>query len=204
MVNSNFWNDIYSKKSLQDVSWFADELATSKRLVSSLAPSKTSRIIDIGAGRSPLIDELLRSGYDAVTLFDISEEALEQTKNRLGNNACRIETLAGDITTYEFESKYYDLWHDRAAFHFLTDQSQRDAYKNAAKKALIRGGYVVIATFGPDGPTKCSGLEVNRYSSMQLAAELGDGFRLLGSKSEVHWTPSKTGQQFVYSWFKLL
>ena len=105
MVNSNFWNDIYSKKSLQDVSWFADELITSKRLVSSLAPSKTSRIIDIGAGRSSLVDELLKSGYSLVTLFDISEEALAQTKNRLGNSAFRINTLTSDITSYEFESQ---------------------------------------------------------------------------------------------------
>jgi SAM-dependent methyltransferase len=202
--NANFWNNVYSTKSLREVSWFSAELETSKKLVDFLTASKSSEIIDIGAGRSFLADELLRCGYHSVSIFDISEEALAQSAVRLKNNGLNAELLVGDITNYDFASKKYDLWHDRAVFHFLTEKRKRNAYIDTARKAVKKGGHIVIATFGPDGPDKCSGLEVCKYDATKLATELGHCFNLLGSQLEVHLTPFNSEQQFLYCWFELI
>ena len=204
MSDAKFWDDVYSEKSLREVSWFAEELTISTELIELLAPLKTAKIIDVGAGRSFLVDGLLQTGYKSVSIFDISKEAVAQTIIRLKYRGLNIETLVGDITNYDFGLKTYDLWHDRAVFHFLTERKLRDAYKYAAKKVVKKSGHVVMATFGPDGPSRCSGLEVCKYCAEELAAELGDGFDLLGSRYEIHSTPFNTEQQFLYCWFKLV
>ena len=200
--NADYWNKVYSTKSLREVSWFSEELGTSKKLIKLMASSPAANIIDIGAGRSFLADELLQSGYLSIAIFDISTEALAQTAARLKNRALNAEILVGDVTNYDFATEKYDLWHDRAVFHFLTEKWQRRAYIASAKTAVREGGHVLIATFGPNGPCKCSGLEVCRYDVEELAAELGSGFKLLGSQLEIHLTPFKSEQQFLYCWFE--
>ena len=200
--NADYWDKVYSTKSLREVSWFSEELGTSKKLIKMLAPSPAAKIIDIGAGRSFLAEELLQNGYLSIAIFDISKEALAQTDSRLKNRALSAEVLVGDVTNYDFAIEKYDLWHDRAVFHFLTEKWQRRAYLASAKTAVREGGHVLIATFGPDGPSKCSGLGVCRYNVEELAAELGSGFKLLGSQLEIHLTPFKSEQQFLYCWFK--
>ena len=200
--DADYWNKVYSTKSLREVSWFSEELRTSKKLIELMASSPAANIIDIGAGRSFLADELLKSGYLSITIFDISREALAQTAARLKNRSLNAEILVGDVTNYDFASEKYDLWHDRAVFHFLTEKWQRRAYIASVKKTVREGGHVLISTFGPNGPSKCSGLEVCRYDAEELAAELGSGFELLGSQLEIHLTPFKSEQQFLYCWFE--
>lgn len=203
MQSSEHWENVYRSKKFDAVSWYAPHLAESLRLIERLCPSKTAAIIDIGGGESTLIDDLLQRGYEDVSVLDISATAIEFTRNRLGPKAQQVGWHVGDVTRYDFGAKQFDLWHDRAVFHFLTDDAARKAYVDLVRRSVKPGGYVLMATFGPEGPLKCSGLDVVRYDDQSLHGEFGDGFRLLGSELSDHKTPAGANQQFLYCWCRV-
>ena len=198
MSTQSHWEHIYSTKSSNQVSWFRPHLETSLSLIERATSDRSARIIDVGGGESTLIDDLLRSGYSNLTILDISQTAIDVTKARLGSLADRVEWLVTDVTRADLAAKAYDIWHDRAVFHFLTVDSERVAYVERVAKAVKPGGHIVIGTFGPEGPTKCSGLEVRRYDADSLHREFGSRFRLIDSLKESHQTPFGTAQQFLY------
>ena len=202
MNKSDFWNNVYKSKDIDAVSWYADRLDTSLELIEKNCVQKENTIIDIGSGRSSLAYDLYNLGYNNLTLLDISEEAISQTLNRLGKLPVSIKTIIGNISRITTQENLYDLWHDRAVFHFLTEESQRNKYVQNLKRSLKKNGIAIIATFGPDGPDKCSGLNTMKYDKTTLHAELGDDFQILGSKIDYHQTPFNTSQQFIYCWFK--
>ena len=202
MNKSDFWNNVYKSKNFDAVSWYANRLDTSLELIENNCSQKDNSIIDIWSGRSTLVDDLCALGYKKLTLLDVSEEAISQTLRRLGNSPISISTIIGNISKITTQENLYDLWHDRAVFHFLTEESQRNRYVQNLKRSLKKNGIVIIATFGPDGPDKCSGLNTMKYDKTTLHAELGDDFQILGSKIEYHQTPFNTSQQFIYCWFK--
>lgn len=197
------WEKLYTSKEPEEVSWYRPHLETSLALVERAAHSHSASIIDIGAGESTLVDDLLERGYENITVLDVSQTALEVTKKRLGLLAEQVKWIVADITQVEMESFTYDVWHDRAVFHFLTSIEQRAAYVRNVAKAVKPGGYVIVSTFGPEGPTKCSGLEVMRYDAESLRDEFGTHFRLIESLKELHRTPFGTTQQFVYCYCKV-
>jgi SAM-dependent methyltransferase len=168
------------------------------------APQRTAAIIDVGAGESTLIDDLLSRGYTNLTVLDVSQTALAVTKERLGGSAKSVQWICEDVTQAPLPAHFYDVWHDRAVFHFLTADDQRKAYVQAVERSLKPGGYVILSTFGPAGPTKCSGLPVMRYDAEGLHGEFGSRFRLIESSEEIHETPSGTQQQFLYCLCRLV
>jgi SAM-dependent methyltransferase len=155
-------------------------------------------IIDVGGGESTLVDDLLEQGFQNLTVLDVSQAAIDVNRARLGERARRVHWIVADITRVELEPRVYDVWHDRAVFHFLTAQEQRTAYVRQVARSLRSGGYVIVSTFGPEGPTKCSGLDVVRYDANSLHDQFGTRFRLVESSKEVHQTPFGTTQQFLY------
>jgi SAM-dependent methyltransferase len=200
MQTADHWESVYRNKSFDSVSWYAPHLGDSIRLIEKLCPDKTAAIVDIGGGESTLVDDLLQRHYLDVSVLDISATAIDFTKHRLGSKAQQVGWHVGDITQYDFGSKQFDLWHDRAVFHFLTDTSARQNYVELVRRSVKLGGYVLMATFGPNGPLQCSGLDVVRYTDEQLHHEFGAGFELLGSELDQHNTPMGTSQQFLYCW----
>lgn len=194
------WEGVYSSKSENQVSWFQETAATSLQLLAHDGISKTSAIIDVGGGLSRLVDSLIEHGYSNVTVLDLSGAALEGARARLGTKASSVHWIEADITRWE-PSVVYDAWHDRAVLHFLTEEADRAAYVRALRRAIRPGGLVVIATFALDGPDKCSGLPVQRYSPVTLAALLGDDFAPLDSRAESHMTPWGSEQRFQFSRF---
>jgi SAM-dependent methyltransferase len=192
------WEKIYREKSPDAVSWYRAHLEASLRLIEEAAPQRDASIIDVGGGESTLVDDLLAHAYRKITVLDVSQTALDVTKGRLGRAAERVQWVAGDITKADLAPGAYDVWHDRAVFHFLTAVEQRVAYVHQVGRAVKAGGHVLVSTFGPEGPTKCSGLEVVRYDTEALHAEFGVRFRLVDSFKEVHHTPFGTTQQFLY------
>jgi 2-polyprenyl-3-methyl-5-hydroxy-6-metoxy-1,4-benzoquinol methylase len=192
------WEKIYREKAPNAVSWYRPHLETSIELIERAAADFSASIIDIGGGESTLIDDLLARGYHNVTVLDISQTAIDVTKKRLGTASENVRWLIGDITTIKLEPRSYDVWHDRAVFHFLTSTDERRAYVRQVAWAVKPGGHVIVSTFGPEGPTKCSGLDVIRYDAQSLHKEFGVRFHLLGSFKELHQTPSGTVQQFLY------
>jgi 2-polyprenyl-3-methyl-5-hydroxy-6-metoxy-1,4-benzoquinol methylase len=198
MSTQPHWEHIYGTKAADEVSWFRPHLETSLALIERSSADRSARIIDVGGGESTLVDDLLASGYRNVTILDISQTAIEVTKARLGSLADGVEWLAADVTQADFRADAYDIWHDRAVFHFLTATAERAAYVERVAKAVKPGGHVVIGTFGPEGPTKCSGLDVQRYDAEALHGEFGSRFRLIDSLKELHQTPFGTTQQFLY------
>ena len=197
------WENVYTTKQPEEVSWYSPHLETSLALVERATHSHSASIIDIGAGESTLVDDLLATGYENITVLDVSPTALEVTKKRLGLLGEQVKWIAADITQTYFNSFAYDVWHDRAVFHFLTTIEQRAAYVRNVAKAVNPGGHVIVSTFGPEGPTKCSGLEVMRYDAESLHNEFGTRFRLLESLKELHRTPFGTTQQFLYCYCRL-
>ena len=163
----------------------------------------SASIIDVGGGESTLVDDLLAQGFENITVLDLSPAAIEATKKRLGQVAERVRWLVADITQVELGQRVYDLWHDRAVFHFLTEPQQRVAYVRQAARAFKSGGHVIVGTFGPEGPTKCSGLEVVRYDADSLHKEFGARFRRVDSSKELHKTPFGTTQQFLYCYCRV-
>ncbi len=195
------WERVYRAKAAESVGWYAPHLARFMELIRRAADDLNAAVIDVGGGESTLADDLLVTGYTDVTVFDISATAIEATQQRLGPKSSEIHWIVGDVTNVELPHSRYDVWHDRAVFHFLTDSSQRAAYITLVEQAVNVDGHVVIATFGPDGPTRCSGLDVRRYDSTSLRAELGIHFRLEESFLDTHRTPSGIEQQFLYCSF---
>jgi ubiquinone/menaquinone biosynthesis C-methylase UbiE len=167
-------------------------------LVAHAGISPKSNVIDVGGGDSTFVDDLLGQGLEEVTVLDISSEALARDRQRLGAMAARVKWIEGDITHVQLPLSYYDVWHDRAVFHFLTNSAERGAYSRLLGRALRPFGYVIIATFASDGPQQCSGLPTMRYSPEELQRELGPVYDLIESKLETHRTPSGAEQRFVY------
>jgi SAM-dependent methyltransferase len=192
------WEKIYRKKAPDAVSWYRPHLEASLALIEKAAPKRSASIIDVGGGESTLVDDLLAHGYQDITVLDVSQTAIDVTKKRLGPAAERVRWLTADIAKSELALNAHDVWHDRAVFHFLTANDQRAAYVRQVARAVKPGGHVLVSTFGPEGPTKCSGLEVVRYDADSLHAEFGVRFRLLDSFKELHHTPFGTTQQFLY------
>ena len=204
MNKNGFWDNIYKSKKIDAVSWYADRLDLSLELVQENSKKNEIAIIDIGSGRSTLVDDLYALGYQNLTLLDVSREAISQTLQRLEKLKIPISTICGDISTITTQENLYDLWHDRAVFHFLTEASQRTVYIQNLKRSLKKGGVAIVATFGPNGPDKCSGLNTVKYDEQSLQAELGNDFQILGSRIDYHQTPFETSQQFLYCWFRFL
>jgi SAM-dependent methyltransferase len=198
MDKQSHWESIYTRKAPDQVSWYRPHLETSLALVEQAAQERSARIIDVGGGESTLVDDLLALGYSNITVLDISATAIEANRKRLGKAAELVHWLVADITRVELEPAVYDVWHDRAVFHFLTAAGDRAAYVRQVAGAVRRGGHVIVSAFGPEGPTKCSGLEVMRYDDDSLHGEFGPRFRLIGSSKELHQTPFGTTQQFLY------
>ena len=192
------WENVYASKAPDAVSWYRPHLETSLDLIEKVAKAHSTSIIDVGGGESTLVDDLLAHEYSNLSVLDVSPTAIDVTKRRLGYAAERVHWIIGDITNAELAPSAYDLWHDRAVFHFLRSVNERAAYVRQVAKAVRPGGHVLVSTFGPEGPTKCSGLEVVRYDAESLHAEFGVRFRLLESLKELHKTPFGTTQQFLY------
>lgn len=191
------WEKVYGTKAPDAVSWYRPHLETSLALIERAAPERTAAIIDVGGGASTLVDDLLERGYENITVLDISQTAIDVARKRLGAASEGVHWLAGDVTEVALPAQAYDVWHDRAVFHFLTAPEQRAAYVRQVLRAMKRGGHVIVSTFGPEGPVKCSGLDVMRYDAEALHAEFGARFRLVESSKEIHQTPFGTTQQFL-------
>jgi SAM-dependent methyltransferase len=192
------WEDVYTSKHETDVSWFQDHPAPSLELIETIAAGRDKDVIDIGAGASRLADHLLDRGFRHVTLLDISQAGLDLAALRLGRRASLAQWITADVTEWN-PPRCFDVWHDRAAFHFLVDAADRAAYVTRLREALRPGGHAIIATFAKDGPEKCSGLPVTRYDPEELARELGGEFALVQSRRHDHATPSNLTQRFQFS-----
>jgi ubiquinone/menaquinone biosynthesis C-methylase UbiE len=196
------WENIYSNKNSRELSWYNPHLEFSLKLIERTGVSKTGQIIDAGAGTSTLVDDLLATGYEHITVLDISLKAIKTAQARLGEKAKGVNWIEADITEVALSPNQFDLWHDRAVFHFLVNANDRKRYVEAATRSLKRGGYLIVATFAPDGPPRCSGLEIKRHSTDSLQEDFGQSFELVECISETHRTPFNTEQQFLYSCFK--
>lgn len=196
------WETVYGTKAPDQVSWFRPHLDASLALILRAAPDRAASIIDVGGGSSTLADDLLARGYSNITVLDISKAALDQASKRVGIDS-PIVWLREDVTCAELPARAYDVWHDRAVFHFLIDPQEREAYVRRAASAVKSGGHVIVGTFGPGGPTRCSGLDVVRYDADSLHSEFGARFRLVESSTELHRTPFGTTQQFLYCYCRL-
>ena len=203
MDAKSHWEKVYATKAPGAVSWYRAHLETSLALIERAAPDPSSSIIDVGAGESTLVDDLLARGYEDIAVLDVSQIAIDVTKKRLGLAAEQIHWLVADITDAQLEHGAYDVWHDRAVFHFLTASEHRAAYVRQVGHAVKPGGHVIISTFGPEGPTKCSGLDVVRYDAESLHDQFGVRFRLVESSKELHRTPFGTTQQFLFCYCKV-
>jgi SAM-dependent methyltransferase len=192
------WEAIYTTKRPDEVSWYAAHLHTSIDLIRRAAPDRAMSVIDVGGGESTLVDDLLTAGYQNVHVLDLSSAALAVARSRLGQSAESVEWIRADVTQHIFSSAQFDLWHDRAVFHFLTDAQARDRYVEQVAHAVRPGGHVIVATFGPGGPLSCSGLDVVRYDPEGLHNQFGTRFELIDHRSDLHTTPAGRTQQFVY------
>ncbi|MGG7551839.1 class I SAM-dependent methyltransferase [Chryseobacterium arthrosphaerae] len=199
--HKNHWENVYETKNPDQVSWTQAKPQTSLDFISSFGLGKEARIIDIGGGDSNLVDFLLQEGYENITVLDISSKALEKAKERLGDAAAKVKWIATDITAFE-PVETYDIWHDRAAFHFLTNQEQVSKYMGIAEKSIT--GFMVLGTFSKNGPTKCSGLDIQQYDEESLSSEFESGFEKIQCLTEDHTTPFGTVQNFVFCSFKKL
>ncbi|HEY5225183.1 MAG TPA: class I SAM-dependent methyltransferase [Methylovirgula sp.] len=195
------WDGVYTTKAETAVSWFQDSPAPSRDIIGSLGATPQASIIDIGGGASRFVDALIVDGFDRVTVLDLSPEALAVTQARLGAASCKVGWIAADVTTWE-PLETYDVWHDRAAFHFLTTEADRAAYAKRVAQAVRPGGHVVIGTFALDGPERCSGLPVQRHDAGSIGAVLGDDFELIDSVRHEHMTPAGSVQRFQFSSFR--
>lgn len=198
-TNKNHWERVYETKNPSEVSWTQEKPQTSLDFIKSFEVSKKSKIIDIGGGDSNLVDFLIKEGYENITVLDISSKAIEKAKARLGSNAEKVQWIVSDITQFE-PNEMYDVWHDRATFHFLTNEKQIEKYMNTARKSV--SGYLTIGTFSETGPTKCSGLAIKQYNEDTLTKEMKNGFEKIKCITEDHTTPFNTKQNFLFCSFK--
>jgi SAM-dependent methyltransferase len=198
MQSKQHWDNVYTTKATDAVSWFQEHAENSLKLIQQTGVPLSAAIIDIGGGASTLVDDLLAKGYSNLSVLDLSSAALSASQNRLGCKASAIHWVVADITKADLPIQHYDVWHDRAVFHFLTSAQDRQAYVQAVLRAVKPGGHVIVATFAEDGPLQCSGLPVMRYNSDELHAEFGEPFTLVHHEKESHQTPFGTAQQFTY------
>lgn len=198
MTAREHWDGVYGRNSATSVSWFAPHLSESLRYIKAAAPDRSSSIVDVGGGESTLVDDLVDARYTNLTVLDISEKALKVTQERLGASSNYVAWRAQDILEDELPANAYDVWHDRAVFHFLTEPHQRQRYVAQVLRALKPNGFAIVGTFGPDGPQKCSDLPVARYEPDALHREFGEPFQLIRDSVEIHKTPRGGEQQFVY------
>lgn len=195
------WENIYATKELESCSWFQPNPHTSLELIDSVNLSNSAKIIDIGGGDSSLADFLLQRGYSDVTVMDISAAALERAKLKLGERAMKVKWMEGDASDF-YPNEKYDLWHDRAAFHFLTEPSEIANYVRTAKNSLVDGGILIVGTFSENGPKKCSGIEIKQYSQEDLSNIFRDGFTRIKCINTDHPTPFGTVQNFTFCVFR--
>ena len=195
------WEGIYATRAATDVSWYQDEPALSLQLIGGVAPARGGRIIDVGGGTAVLVDRLLEFPFERIAVLDISETALGEARSRLGGRAERVDWIAADVTEVRDLGRF-DVWHDRAVFHFLTDADDRAKYVELARRTVPAGGHLIIATFADDGPKRCSNLDVCRYNADSLRPELGQGFALVKEARETHTTPWGVSQAFFYGVFR--
>ena len=195
------WETVYETKKPDQVSWSQEIPKTSLEFIHSFGLEKTAKIIDIGGGDSKLVDYLLDEGFENVTVLDISAKSLEKARNRLGEKANKVNWIVSDITEFE-PNMTFDVWHDRATFHFLTTPEQKKKYIKTVRKSI--SGFLTIGTFSQNGPERCSGLEIKQYSEEELTSELKDGFDNIKCVTEDHLTPFDTTQNFLFCSFKRL
>ena len=198
MQSKQHWEQVYKTKDATSVSWFQEHAQQSLQLIRQTGVQRDAGIIDVGGGASTLVDDLLADGYSNVAVLDLSEAALAAARQRLGARAQQVSWLVGDITQVNLPRHAYAVWHDRAVFHFLTTAEEREAYVRAVLRAVRPGGHVIVATFAEDGPKKCSGLPVVRYSADGLHAQFGAPFTLIRHEREEHHTPAGAVQKFIY------
>lgn len=202
-MSKTHWEQVYETKAPDAVSWYAPHLDESLQFIRRTGVTLAGHIVDVGGGEATLVDDLLDAGYQHISVLDISAKALDVCRARLGARAARVSWLVADALEHPFDAGSVDVWHDRAVFHFLTEPQQREAYVAQVMRALKPGGFAIVGTFGPLGPTQCSGLPVTRYSSEELHDQFGATFRLLDHSTSVHTTPWGSTQQFVYCFCRL-
>jgi SAM-dependent methyltransferase len=195
------WERIYAEKDPEQLSWHEATPERSLALIEATKLSHGAAILDVGGGTSGLASQLLDAGYTDITVIDISRPALNASQARLGNAAGRVKWVEGDVRTHGF-GRQFDVWHDRAVFHFMVEPADRQGYLRVLRRTLRPDGHLIIATFGPDGPTRCSGLPVARYGAQDLSRRLGREFEFVWTTTEVHVTPSGNQQQFLYAHFQ--
>lgn len=198
MESKTHWNKMYADKPADNVTWYQENPQQSLELIAVTGVPPDSAIIDVGGGLSFLVDNLLDAGYHDVTVLDVSGNALQSSKDRLGAVARDVTWLEADITKVHLPENKYALWHDRAVFHFMTDAQDQQRYVAAVRRSLQPRGHIILATFALDGPQRCSGLDVVRYGEEEIKAVFGDGFHLVSSVDELHHTPWDTTQKFTY------
>jgi len=198
MQSKQHWEKVYTSKAPDAVSWFQPHAQLSLELIKGTGAGLDAGIIDVGGGASTLVDDLLAEGYADLTVLDLSHAALEAARRRLGAQQSKVHWIEADVTNANLPDKRYDIWHDRAVFHFLTEEQEREAYVRTVFRSVKPGGHVIIATFAEDGPSQCSGLPVMRYRPDELHDEFGEAFTLLQHRKEAHHTPAGAVQQFVY------
>jgi 2-polyprenyl-3-methyl-5-hydroxy-6-metoxy-1,4-benzoquinol methylase len=199
MSTQQHWDHVYGTKPSDQVSWYRPHLETSLNLIKrATREDRTAAIIDVGGGASTLVDDLLTTGFTDITVLDIAATAIDVAKSRLGSRAGAVRWLVADATQPTVDDHSIDVWHDRAVFHFLTAPAARAAYVQNVVRAVRPGGHVIVSTFGPEGPQRCSGLDVVRYDSGALHGTFGPQFKLVESSTELHATPFGTTQQFLY------
>jgi SAM-dependent methyltransferase len=194
----NHWDAVYTAKMPETVSWYAPHLERSLDYIAKAGLGPAAAIVDVGGGESTLVDDLLAAGYRDLSVLDISAKALEVAAARLGARASAVRWIAADVLQHDFAPASFDLWHDRAVFHFLVTDAQREAYVRQALNALRPGGYAIVGTFGPHGPEQCSSLSVMRYAAQELHAVFGAPFTLVEHGEDLHRTPWGSPQEFVY------
>lgn len=197
MQRKSHWEHIYDSRSPQEVSWFQIKPERSLALIHATGVARDESIIDVGGGASRLVDCLVDEGYRSLAVLDIAAAALAHARARLGARAGQVEWFEADVTAFEAPHPF-QLWHDRAVFHFLTDAADRARYVEVLDRTLVPGGHLIMAAFAPGGPTQCSGLDIVQYDGERLSAELGPGFELLESGEEMHLTPAGKEQRFGF------
>lgn len=202
MASKEHWEHVYSTRPTTEVSWFQEHAELSLKLIEDAETPTSAEIIDVGGGASTLVDDLLTHGYQRVTVLDLSGAAISAAKHRLGKKAVAVDWREDDILKASLPTQAFDVWHDRAVFHFLTSEQDRQDYVRQVLKTVKPGGLVIVATFAKDGPAECSGLPVVRYSANEIHNEFGAPFTMLGHEEESHSTPSGKEQKFVYCFCK--
>jgi 2-polyprenyl-3-methyl-5-hydroxy-6-metoxy-1,4-benzoquinol methylase len=203
MIMKTHWEHIYETKAPTQVSWYQEHARVSLQYIRNTGIQKTDSIIDVGGGASTLVDDLIADGYQSISILDVSAVALQLARQRLGTHAVDVNWIESDITQADLPEQVYDLWHDRAVFHFLTQALDRQRYIDTVRHAVRVGGHIILATFAPDGPERCSGLDVVRYSPESLHNEFGGDFEVVDSTRETHHTPFGTEQKFIYCYCRM-